>query len=158
MFFLAAAQSWPEAQVDALIKDSRKSGQSYITAYQSAASIMLPKWGGSYEALERFAQQVIFDGGDDGLEAYTRIYWNTVDARTFPESRANWPTMKRGFEIMIRKYPDSRNVNGLAMYACAAGDGSTFADAMRRLGKNLNPEAWTIPVDYCKTKYAASVK
>lgn len=156
MFFLAAAQSWQEAQIEALIKDFRKSGQSYITAYQSAASMMLPKWGGSYEALERFAQQVVVDGGDDGFEAYARIYWNTVDALTFSESRAHWPTMKRGFEIMIHKYPDSRNVNGLAMYACAAGDGNTFREAMRRLGENLNPEAWTIPVDYCKAKYETS--
>jgi hypothetical protein len=52
-------------------------------AYQSAASTYLPKRGGSYEALERFARQAKADSGEEGAELYTRIYWNSVRADIF---------------------------------------------------------------------------
>jgi hypothetical protein len=128
MFFLASAQSWTQVQIDELIRDFRASGRSYISAYQSAGRLMLPKWGGSYERLENFAQRATVDDSEDGVEAYTRIYWNSVEAQTLPQSRVSWETMKSGFESMLRKYPDARNLNGLAMYACAAGDAETFRE------------------------------
>jgi hypothetical protein len=153
MFFLAMAQSWDEPEVTVLIQDFRKFGRSYSTAYQSAATLMLPKWGGSYESVERFAQQAIIDNGNEGPDMYVRIYWNVVEAHELPETRADWPTMKRGFESILRKYPDPRNWNGMAMYACAAGDGTTFRQAMNHLGANLTPDSWTISPDQCKSRY-----
>jgi hypothetical protein len=153
MFFLASAQSWDESQVNALIEDFRGHGQSYTAAYQSAASLMLPKWGGSYERLERFAQQAVIDNGDEGPDTYARIYWYVTDASALSETRADWPTLKRGFESILRKYPDPRNWNGMAMYACAAGDGKTFREAMSQLGTNLTPDSWTIPVNQCMAAY-----
>lgn len=158
MFFVASAQSWSQPQIDTLVQDLQKFGQSYTTAYQSAASTLLPKWGGSYEALERFARQALGDSGDDGLEIYTRIYWNSVRADIFPQARADWPTMRRGFELIIGRYPDPRNLNGMAMYACAAGDGTTFREAMDRIGGNLTPNTWSISVDGCKARYGIELR
>jgi hypothetical protein len=154
MFFLAAAQSWNQEQVTSLILDFRENGQSYVPAYQNAANLMLPKWGGSYEALEEFAQQAVVDNGNDGPEIYARIYWSGVPALQYSQSSGNWPMMKRGFESMLRQFPDSRNLNGLAMYACGAGDGDTFKEAMSRLGPNLiTPDTWTISLGQCVKQY-----
>jgi hypothetical protein len=156
MFFVASAQSWPRAQLDTLIQELRESGQSYTTAYQSAASTYLPKWGGSYEALEKFARQAKADSGDEGAELYTRIYWNSVRADMFQESQGDWPTMKSGFNSILAKYPDPRNWNGLAMYACAAGDAATFREAMNRISRELTPDTWSISVDSCKAQYGTA--
>ncbi len=153
MFFVASAQSWPEEDIAPLFGDLQKFGRSYTTAYQSAASTLLPKWGGSYKALERFARQAAVDFGDDGLEIYTRIYWNAVRADSFAEAHADWPTMRSGFEFIIQHYPDPRNWNGLAMYACGAGDGMTFRRAMDELGDNLTPDTWSISVNACVGEY-----
>jgi hypothetical protein len=158
MFFVASAQSWSRPQIDTLVQDLRKFGQSYTTAYQSAASLMLPKWGGSYEALESFARQAMADFGDDGPEVYTRIYWNSVRADVFPEAQADWPTMRRGFELIIHRYPDPRNLNGMAMYACAARDSKAFRETMGRLGADLTPDTWSISVDICKTRYGIDLR
>ena len=54
---------------------------------------------------------------------------------------------------MIRKYPDLRNLNGKAMFACAAGDGPTFREALSRLGENLAPDIWSIPIENCRARY-----
>lgn len=153
MFIVASAEQWPRQRVDGLLEDLRKNGKGYATAYQSAANHLLPKWGGSYEELEQFARQAMRDAGDDGLELYTRLYWNAVRAERFLDSQADWPTMKRGFELIISRYPDSRNVNGLAMYACGAGDRATFLETMPRLGVDLTPETWSILVNACKARY-----
>jgi hypothetical protein len=157
MFFVASAQSWPRAQLDTLVQELHKSGQSYTTAYQSAASTFLPKWGGTYEALERFARQAKADSGEEGAELYTRIYWNSVSADRFHEAQADWPTMKSGFESIISKYPDPRNWNGMAMYACAAGDATAFKEAINRLGGELTPDTWSISVERCKAQYGMTL-
>jgi hypothetical protein len=138
MFSVAMSQSWPQSELGPLLQDLRTSGTLYAHAYQNAALLMLPKWGGSYEELESFARQVIADHGDEGLEIYARIYW-VVGALEFPHTHADWSLMKRGFETMIQKYPEPFNLNGMAMFACAAGDGITFKEISERLGRDLDP-------------------
>jgi hypothetical protein len=152
MLFIASAQSWSQPQVEALAQDLREYGQSYASAYQVAAVQMLPKWGGSYEQVERFAQQAITANGDDGVEIYARIYWN-LGADVFAQTRGDWATLKRGFESMIRKYPDPHNLNGMAMFACAAGDQLTFTRTIARLGPDITPDSWTISLDDCRSRY-----
>jgi hypothetical protein len=62
--------------------------------------------------------------------------------------------MKRGFEEMLVQYPDPRNLNGEAMFACAAGDRATFQSVMKQLGSRLLP-VWLVDLNYCRARFGA---
>lgn len=153
MFTIAAAQSWSLPQVARLTDDLFANGQAYAPAYQAAALPLLPKWGGSYAMVEQFARDAITHvDADEGISIYTRIYWqpDQFAAATFREVGADWPTIRQGFDEMIRKYPDPRNVNGKAMFACWAGDREQLAATLKQLGDKVNPDAWIISLSTCK--------
>jgi hypothetical protein len=155
MFFIASAQSWPHDQIDELVHEFTEHGQAYTPAYQSAARMLLPKWGGSYEAVEQLARIAVSrDGKLDGDGMYTRIYWNLGEADSiFTEGRADWKTMKHGFEEILTQYPDPRNLNGEAMFACAAGDRVTYRSTMKRLGKLAMPSIWLVDFSDCEARF-----
>jgi hypothetical protein len=157
MIPIASAQSWQTSRVAGLVRDLFEFGQSYATAYQSAAGMLLPKWGGSYEMIEAFAREAIKrTAPEEGAAIYARIYWQVdFGPTTFHDTRADWATMKRGFDEMILKYPDPRNVNGKAMFACMAGDAATFNSTIKQLGERVRPDTWFVPVDACKSRFGA---
>jgi Domain of unknown function (DUF4034) len=158
MFFVASAQSWSHEQIDDLVHDLLEHGQSYVPAYQSAARLLLPKWSGSYEAVEAFARIATARNTKiEGNGMYTRIYWNLGESPVlFSQSRADWPTMKRGFEEMLVQYPDPRNLNGEAMFACAAGDRATYQSVMKQLGNRVIPSIWLVDLNYCQARFRAT--
>jgi hypothetical protein len=157
MFFVASAQSWSREQIDDLVHDLLDHGQSYVPAYQSAARLLLPKWSGSYEAVEAFARIATARNAKiEGNGMYTRIYWNLGESPTlFSQSRADWLTMKRGFEEMLVQYPDPRNLNGEAMFACAAEDRATYKAVMKQLGSRVIPSIWLVDLNYCQARFGA---
>ena len=157
MIPIASAQSWQTSRVAALVRDLFEFGQSYATAYQSAAGMLLPKWGGSYQMIEAFAREAVKrTAPEEGAAIYARIYWQVDFGPTiFQDTHADWATIKRGFDAMILKYPDPRNVNGKAMFACMAGDAATFNSTIKQLGNRVRPEAWFVPVDACKSRFGA---
>lgn len=157
IFFVAAAQSWTHEQIDDQVKDLLDRGQAYVPGYQSAARLLLPKWGGTYEDVETFAQLAVARTQKaEGTGMYARIYWNLGDGPAlFAATRADWPTMKRGFEEILAKYPDPRNLNGEAMFACEAGDGATFKAVMKQLGNRIIPSIWLTDLNYCLSHFGA---
>jgi len=157
MFFVASAQSWSHEQIDDLVHDLLEHGQSYVPAYQSAARLLLPKWSGSYEAVEAFARIATARNAKvEGNGMYTRIYWNLGESPTlFSQSRADWLAMKRGFEEILVQYPDPRNLNGEAMFACAAGDRATYQSVMKQLGNRVIPSIWLVDLNYCQARFGA---
>jgi hypothetical protein len=116
----------------------------------------MPKWNGSYELVEGFAREAISRNAE-GLPVYARIYWNlNPDAAFFRETKADWPTLKRSFDAMLEQYPNARNLNGKAMFACAAGDAVTFNVTMAQLHGNLIPEGWIIAPELCRSRFAVA--
>jgi len=152
MFRIAAAQSWSSANVASLLRDLSLSETLYIGAYDGAAMVLKPQWGGSYEQLERFARQIAAERKHEGPELYARMYWN-IGANELPNTHADWSLLKQGFEDMIQRYPDPRNLNALAMFACVAGDAETFRKTVETLGDNLTPNSWTVSPELCRAHY-----
>ena len=63
--------------------------------------------------------------------------------------------MKRGFEEILLQYPDARNLNGEAMFACAANDRATYQSVMKQLGNRLLPSIWQVDLKYCQAQFGA---
>ena len=147
----------PADEIKALRDDFLENGQFYPSTLKLFFSRMQPKWGGSFAEMDRFARYVVDRTREtDGNAMYARLYW-TMSAqyrgRVFSELPIDWPMMRTGFEDMIVRFPDPRNVNALGMFACLAGDIPTMERALERLAGDVDPEQWDFVVSfgYCQS-------
>jgi hypothetical protein len=146
MLELATDLSLPDGAFRELADDFKKNGNFYPAALQLVFDRLQPKWYGSPKLMDRFAREVTeLTRADDGSAMYARLYWNI--ARDYPrtlftEAGADWPTMRAGFEDMVKQYPDARNLNGFGTFACMAGDFDTMDKVLRDLGDRLLPALW----------------
>lgn len=108
------------------------------------------KWGGSAAQFDRFARDVAAKTANvEGMGMFARLYWNQdcdcAEAIRFddPDNLADWPTLKQGFEDLLRHYPnDLWNRNKYAALACRASDKAAYARLRRSLGKHVYEELW----------------
>lgn len=150
MFGTLGARSAPRAEVDALIADTLKNGQGYQNALNIAFHYMQPRWGGSYQQMDRFARQAnkATEKQENG-EIYARLYWNLVSGQPsemnhefFDRTGASWPLLKDSFERMVRMYPEPRNLSGYAVFACMANDTEGARQLLRRAGTLVYIRSW----------------
>jgi hypothetical protein len=121
---------------------------------------LLPKWGGSDEAVTAFIEAVV-KRSPAPLKAqmYTRLWWyvdnvTPLDESIFNNVKASWPRMKAGFESLGKSYPDSLwNRTNFAAFACRAGDMATYSrlrteigDQMGMFAKNAFPSNQSLEV------------
>lgn len=154
MISVARDEDWPQPRLNQLAEKLFREGQAYTPAYQNMAYMLEPKWGGSYAAVEKFARTAIARApAGEGAETYTRIYW-VIQASgrslLFQNSPTDWPMMRRGFEDMLKKYPNMRNLEAEAKFACLAGDRETVAEALGQMGGRIDSREWPVPIDSCK--------
>lgn len=115
--------------------------------YLEIALALLPKWGGSVTALDRFIQDVVTRTEKQrGLEMYARLYADASEEqfehRIFEDSAARWPKMKQGFDDMLKRYPDPQNINRFAYFACIAKDKPVALDLLERVGAKPLTAQW----------------
>ena len=146
MFFIASDQAWDAKAYTALVRDFLASGQNYPDAYLATFIRLQPKWGGSMEAMDNFARNAAErTRAEDGAALYSRLYWNISSEygdSLFTDTRLDWPMMRQGFQDMLTRYPDPRNFNALAKFACVAQDYATVKSAMARIGDNQVSDVW----------------
>ena len=140
----------PLASTLSIYVSGAKRYPEYHPIHFAMARAVFPQWGGSDEAVEAYAQQVRKQaGGALGDELYARIYWtfgsSTLYLGNFFEfSQVSWPTMRRGFEEMERRNPESGwMLNNFASFACRAGDSATYLRLQpKRAALPDTPDAW----------------
>jgi hypothetical protein len=114
------------------------------------ANALSPQWGGSAGQFDHFAREVAkLTAEVEGMGMFARLYWsqdcNCDRAISFddPDNLADWPTLKQGFEDLLRHYPnDLWNRNKYAALACRADDKVAYAKLRRQLGKHIYEELW----------------
>jgi hypothetical protein len=145
---VARDAGWDHKRYQALFEEATQRFPWYIPLYFWATDYLSPKWGGSYEEIDAFARRTaILPLGTD-YSLYTRIYWSLtggepLEFEPFRDSLATWPLMKRGFEGLMKRYPNSKwNLNAFASFACRADDRVTYGALRARIGKDVMPGAW----------------
>lgn len=119
----------------------------YDPLYFKLAGYLSPKWYGSLEELEAFAQKAIEQTrATRGYELYARIYWASglFNKRQFafqgPE--ASWPDMIKGMDEVISRYPDQWNINHFAYFACYKQDYRTTKRYLEMVEEPVPEIAW----------------
>ncbi|MET0314742.1 MAG: DUF4034 domain-containing protein [Hansschlegelia sp.] len=130
-----------------IAEDALNRHPAHIEIHYAILRAFLPKWNGSYDALDQAIETIVARTADsNGLEFYARAYWWLSDAQLrtslFKESRVSWPRMKQGFIDTLSRYPTDWNLNIYAKLACYAQDRATLAEIMKRLDGRLVETVW----------------
>jgi hypothetical protein len=122
---------------------------SYTPIYFSASEALAPKWGGSYEALEKLAAQgAILARGTEGESMYARIYYHVAggccgsDQNIFRQPWFDKRRLARAIDDLVTRYPDQWNYNIYAQLSCAALDREGTAKLMSQIVPGSISAAW----------------
>jgi hypothetical protein len=109
---VALGQGWERGKYDALVQEALQYEPSLATYHFAKTDYLLPRWHGVEGEYEEYSMQVADNvGGDEGDLLYARIVWYIEDmhfiSNIFDETKLSWQRTKKGFEILLKKYPDS---------------------------------------------------
>lgn len=137
----------------------------YLPLHAQLLRSLMPRWGGSYDAVDRFIVGVARTQGRRGSEFYTRLYWIYAslegdDVDIFAESGVEWPRMKAGFEDLTQRYPHSDYLlNAYANFACRAGDKDRYQALRSRLKARESASVWSnrFSLQSCDKRFVPAV-
>jgi hypothetical protein len=146
---LGVDQSKSRDQLRKLVDLSVEKYPDYYGPHRQMLRALLPKWGGSYKAIDDYIEHVQEKVPNERRrEVYARLYTTLSglegdEVDLFGESIAKWPKMKAGYEDMLKRYPNSEWLRNMyAGMACRAKDTQTYRSMMSHLGARALPEAW----------------
>ncbi len=110
-----------------IVNEGLRKEPLYYELYFTATHYFTPKWHGSAEEIEEFANSAVTRTKEqEGLGMYTRVYWAAKQyqygERLFADSNVVWEKMKKGIDDVLKRYPDQWNINNLTLFACLAKD------------------------------------
>jgi hypothetical protein len=158
---VARIQGWPAESHAALVNEATRAFPLSPDIYFAAASKLQPRWGGSAQAIAKFAAFAVErTRKEEGESMYARIYWamgEGVDAELWgPE--VDWKRIRAGFDDLVKRYPDSWNLNHFARMACEAGDMPTARRVLQRVKDDVEQTAWPDRAAYLRCLEAAGLK
>lgn len=139
---------WETTQMRAIVQDGLKRNPHDINLYFDMAGTLVPKWGGDAKTLDKYIREVTEQTrAQYGSGMYARLYSHVADLeyghRLFTDSHADWALMKKSYEDMLARFPDSpTRRNYFAHMACIAGDKATLLALLDELGPKLNAKFW----------------
>ena len=145
----------PELQdYKALCEEGLSLDPSNHTIYLYQSYHLQPRWYGEKGDWERFAaESAKIVGGDEGEMLYARIIWylngKGLFHNTFSDSEVKWPRVKRSFDALLTKYPDSVGLmSEYAQLACNAGDWTKARELFGRIGGRVDRTVWSDKEDF----------
>lgn len=147
MIEFAKIQAWSENDFEKLIAEAIDLNPQFYQLYFVAIDYYVPKWHGDSEAVEKFARRMLKKTrSTEGFGMYARIYWYASQTQygddLFSESLVDWPTMKKGIDDVLKKYPDNWNINNFAKFACLHGDKAKTAMLMAKISEPILNRVW----------------
>lgn len=153
MIEVAMLQSWDGNRFAELALEGLSKHPDYYPTYFSITRKLEPKWGGSGEAIESFANAAVDrTRGTEGMGMYARIYWYASSDQygddLFSQSKIDWPRMRSGIEDVLAHYPDQWNIQNFARFSCLAGDLALTKDLLERVESDPMPQVWLGPWEF----------
>jgi hypothetical protein len=155
---IATIQSWKEDKFESLIKNGLTKNQYYFQLYFDVMNYYTPRWHGSAEKIEAFANQAADRTKEkEGAGMYARIYWAAsqvhFEGRIFENSDVRWEVMSKGISDVLKKYPDQWNINNFALFSCLAKDKEKTKELISMINASPIRDGWLGNIknyEYCK--------
>lgn len=129
MSVVAMAENWELVEFLNLMEEGTSRYPYYYDIYFSGMNYLLPRWNGSFEKMESFANAAVEKTkAKEKMGLYARVYWSAVGVyghKLFEESAVVWDKMRQGMFDVLDQYPDQWNINNFAYFACMAKDKAT---------------------------------
>lgn len=132
----------------------------YHQIYFSMARTYEPKWGGSIEKYEQFANEAAErTKAFEGMGMYSRVYWlvdynSGIPFRPETSRTPVWNKLKAGYEDLIRLYPSSlHNLGKYAGVACRTPDSKLYGNLRDKIDGYENSADMLDPVDVCDRRH-----
>jgi hypothetical protein len=121
MMSVAVGMQFPKDQFNDIFNQAITYEPDFERYYVKRANYLLPRWYGSQGEWENdLAKSADKIGGDDGDVLYAQVVWclnrGTAFNNIFQENNLSWPRVKKGFEILEKRYPNSLAVKNEAAY------------------------------------------
>lgn len=166
MLIIARAEGWKRNKFDELVTEAVSKHPYFYQIYFAALDYLVPKWHGSREEIEKFANFAVeHTKAGEGMGMYARVYWyasQTYYNADLIESDIDWDKMKRGIDDVLARYPDQWNINNFAFFACLGGDKQKTAELINRISTYPIHLAWGNHVyryyDRCKAWTSTSAR
>lgn len=157
MLKIAKAEGWTKEEFMALVEEATASSPYYYQIYFAAIDYLLPKWHGSREEIENFAEWATSITAEKEKNAmYARIYWyaSQIDygIELFTNSDVVWPKMADSFDDVLERYPDQWNINNFAFFSCLARDKETANQLIEMIDGKPIVRAWIRLANYGKCR------
>lgn len=147
LVMIGRSAGWTIAQQRAVVEDAvARSTRDELDLYEELATSMLPKWGGDWDALANFIDEVdVRTSKRRGHELYAYL-WSMVadnlEGNLFKNTRADWSRIKEGMERSAAAHRHRWFANRLAYLACLAEDRATMKAALARADGEPDVEIW----------------
>src|SRR6185312_8266902 len=122
-----------KAEARKIFEEGARRFPEYQKIYLSMARAYEPKWGGSEESYEEFANEAArMTHNFEGMGMYARIYAKVDGRYGIPFDPENsefpsWEKLHAGYEDLMKKYPNSNwNMNMYASVACRSNDSALY--------------------------------
>jgi hypothetical protein len=151
---VALAQGWDKKRYFALFNEATALEPSYIDFYSHAVLYLQPRWYGEEGESEKFIEeQANRRIGVEGDLFYARMIW-LLDRRRLDENlfkahpQLSWQRTVRGFDELIRRYPDSLSLKSEFARLCfATGDKERARPLFQQIGSSMDVRIWCDRID-----------
>ena len=112
---------------DNIFNAAIKQYPDYEYYYNNRATFLLPRWYGEDGELERdLEKSTDLIGGEAGDMVYAQVVWNVhhygCPTNVFKENSLSWKRTDRGFEAILKKFPDSLKAKNEAAHLAALAE------------------------------------
>jgi hypothetical protein len=139
---------WGIETLETIQREGLKRNPDDLMLYFDMLTPLLPKWHGDARILDNYIREVAKQTQTDyGMGMYARLYSAAADREyghaLFENSLVDWPTMKKGYDDMQARFPNSPGrINRYAYMACLAKDRPTLVTLLAELGKKIDVSYW----------------
>jgi membrane associated rhomboid family serine protease len=158
-------QSKDRDQLQAIFDQAFARVPKYRPLYRRMLRILMPRWGGSYEDVDKFINRINAQTGkENDFQRYAELYSEYArmegdELDLFSDTPAFWSGIRIGYLGLVKRYPRSDVVlNSYANFACRAGDMASYYRLRYAVGQRFSSTAWSpkYSKESCDQKLAAS--
>jgi hypothetical protein len=152
LLFVGMSQGWEAADFEKVYADATSKFPSYIPLYRAAGQYHSARWHGSNAEFRSYVERAVQQTKETmGDTMYARLNWQLASNDMFKSGETEWKPMRRGFERIMRDFPDQWNTNAFAMFSCLAGDAKILPVVMKRIKEPILSVWWSKKLyDQCK--------
>jgi hypothetical protein len=146
---IALDLSLDTAKIRAIFDRGVERFPGYHPLYAGMLRVLMPRWQGSYEDVERFIVDMSRRGDDQDLELYAELYWTYFllerdDCNIFVDAMASWNNVDIGFAELVKRHPRSDYLlNAYVVMACLIHDRERYSELRPRIARRLSESAWS---------------